>query len=166
MISPELLRRYPLFADQSPYTLEEISMISSEIEVDEGQWLFYEKGDASKFYIVVDGAISLTMYLYLNGDAQHIATMEPIGKGEILGWSALVKPYRYTLGARAAKKSRLIEIEAEPLRELLDDNPEYGYYLIKQVAEVIGERLVFKCVQLLSMVVDSQGKSVKQDAKR
>lgn len=162
MVSPELLRRYALFAGQSHSMLKEISMISDEIEVAEGDWLFQEGEDATKFFVVLEGAISLTMYLFTNGNAQHLSTMEPIEKGEILGWSAVVKPYRYTLGGRASKKSKLLRIDAGPLRELMDDNPEYGYLLLKQVSEAIGERLVYKCIQLLSMVVDSEGKPLKQ----
>jgi hypothetical protein len=68
-----------------------------------------------------------------------------------------VKPHIYTFGARAEENSRLIALTAEPLRELLDDNPGFGYYLLKNLAEVIGDRLTGKCVQLLSLVLDSEG---------
>jgi CRP-like cAMP-binding protein len=157
MISPERLRFYPLFAGQSYYMLKEIARISNEVIKEEGDWLFQEGDEASKFYIVVEGGISLTMYLHLNGKGQHIATTSPIEQSELIGWSSLVKPHGYVFGAKAAKKSRLLEIDAEPLRELLDDNPVFGYYLMKNITEVIGERLEFKCIQLLSMVVDTQG---------
>ena len=46
MVSTELLRRYPLFAGQSHYMLEEIAMLSSEVTKAEGEWLFHENEDA------------------------------------------------------------------------------------------------------------------------
>lgn len=166
MISPERLRFYPLFAGQSHYMLGEIAMISKEVVMEAGDWLFEEGEEAAKLLIVVEGGISLTMYLHLNGEGQHIATTSPFEKGELVGWSSLVKPYVYRFGAKAAKKCRLIEIDAKPLRELLDDNPELGYLLMKNISEVIGERLEFKCIQLLSLVVDSQGNQFKKAIER
>ena len=40
-------------------------------------------------------------------------------------------------------------------RELLDDNPEHGYHIIKNISEVIGERLIGKCIQFLRVILDS-----------
>jgi CRP/FNR family cyclic AMP-dependent transcriptional regulator len=161
MISPETLRRYPLFAGQNYYMLKEIALLADEIELEAGDWLFQEREDATKFYVVLEGAISLCMTLHLNGSDPHVEAMSPIGKGEVVGWSSLVKPYIYTLGARAARKSKVVAIEAPSLRELLNDNPQYGYYLLKNLSEVMGERLVNKCVQLVSIVLDLQSETVK-----
>lgn len=158
MISPETLRFFPLFAGQDFYMLKEIALLSEEVELGDGSWLFQEREDATHLYVVREGAISLCVYLHLNGCGQHLETMSPIGRGEVVGWSALVKPYVYTLGARAARDSQLVAIEAAPLRQLLDDNPLFGYFMLKKLAEVMGERLMFKCIQLLSMVVDAQRK--------
>jgi CRP/FNR family cyclic AMP-dependent transcriptional regulator len=164
MISPETLRRYPIFAGQSHYMLKEIALLADERTLDTDEWLFNEREEATEFHIVMEGAISLCVYLHLNGAVQHVETMSPLGKGEVVGWSSLVRPYQYTLGAKATKKTRLIAIEAAPLRELLNDNPTYGYYLLKNLTEVMGERLTFKCIQLLSIVLDSRGEPLKSPA--
>lgn len=154
MISTRKLKWYPQFSGLSDYMLEEISLISNEIEVEEGDWLFYEEEGADKFYIVVEGEISLTTQIYIKNGVKHLEATEAIVKGEMLGWSSLIKPHQYTMGGKARVNSKLIEIDAKPFRELLDDNPEDGYHIIKNVAEVIGERLVGKCIQFLSMVLD------------
>jgi CRP/FNR family cyclic AMP-dependent transcriptional regulator len=164
MISPEALRRYPIFAGQSLYMLKEIALISDEIALEVDEWLFNERAEATEFYIIMEGAISLCLNLHLNGTVQHVETMSPLGKGEVIGWSSLVRPYQYTLGAKATKRTRLLAIEAAPLRELLEDNPAYGYYLLKNLTEVMGERLTFKCIQLLSIVLDLEGEPLKSPA--
>lgn len=164
MVSPETLRRYPLFARQSQYMIEEIALICDEISLEAGDWLFCEEEEATKLYLVLDGAVSLTMYLYLNGRGQHLETMSPLRNGEIIGWSSLVKPHIYTSGAQAIEKTTLIMMNALAMRELLDDNPAYGYCFYKRLAEVVSEHLKFKTVQLLSMVLDSQGKPIKTPA--
>lgn len=155
MVTVELLRRYPLFARQSYYMLDEIAMISEEVEVKKGEWLFHEDEEATKFYLILEGKVALTMYLFIKGEGQQLQTTSPLEKAEIVGWSALVKPYKYTMGAIAEENSRILAIDAKSLRELMDDNPEYGYHLIKNVAEVISERLTYKCIQLLSLVPDT-----------
>ena len=157
MISPETLRGFQLFAGQSNYMLEEMAILASEVELEAGEWLFHEKDIASHLYVITEGAISLCLNLYLNGSRPHVEVTSPLGAREAVGWSAVVKPHIYTFGARAEENSRLIALTAEPLRELLDDNPGFGYYLLKNLAEVIGDRLTGKCVQLLSLVLDSEG---------
>ena len=160
MVSTELLRRYPLFADQSNYMLEEIAMISSEIMKDKGEWLFHEDEDATKLYLVLDGAIALTLYVYLNGSGQHLSSSHSLGKGEIIGWSSIIPPHQYKLGAMVVNASHLLEIDALPLRQLLDDNPEHGYHFLRQIAEVVSERYMLINIQILSLMTDKQVKTV------
>ena len=158
MISVELLRRFPLFAGQSFYMLEEIASISEEVEAKKGEWLFRENEEASKFYVILEGKIGLSLYLFVGGEGQHLQAISSLGKGELVGWSSLVKPNVYTLNGQVEEDSRLLVIQAEPLRELLDDNPECGYHLTKRVAEVISERLVYAYIQLLSLADHSSMK--------
>ena len=151
MVSPELLRFFPLFAGQDYYMLREIAMLSQEKVLEDGKWLFKQDDPALWFYLVLEGGIALTLVLYRNGDRTHIERMGSLCRGEILGWSSLVSPYIHTLGAQTTTKSKLVEIEAKGLRELLDDNPRYGYLIMKNITEIISERLNYKCIQLLSM---------------
>lgn len=155
MISTQKLMRYPLFSGLSHYMLKEISIISNEIEVEKGAWLFYEGDRANRLFIVTKGFISLTTQIFLNGRSRDIEAADPVGPGELLGWSALVEPQEYSSSGRAKVKSRLIEIDVEPFRELLMDNPELGFLFMNHVAEAIRTRLDNKNVQLLSLVLDS-----------
>ena len=154
MVSTELLRRYPLFAGQSHYMLEEIAMLSSEVKKAEGEWLFHENEEATRLYLVMDGAVALTLFVYLNGKEKHLASSHSLGKNEIVGWSSIVTPHQYKLGARAVKDSHLLEIDALPLRQLLDDNPEYGYHLLRQIAEAVSERFMLVNIQIMSLMAD------------
>ena len=160
MVSTELLRRYPLFAGQSSYMLDEIAMLSSEITKAEGEWIFHENEEATKLFLVLDGAVALTLFVYLNGKQQHLATSHSLGKNEIVGWSSIVTPHQYKLGAKAVKESRLLEIDALPLRQLLDDNPEYGYLFLSQIAEVVSERFMLVNIQIMSLMADKEDNPV------
>jgi CRP-like cAMP-binding protein len=156
MVSPELLRRFPLFAGQSHYMLGEIAMLSNQIAVKEDDWIFQENEEATKLYLILEGQVSLTMYLFFNGSGQHLKTTSPLTQGELFGWSAVVVPHNYKMGARAEADSKLLVIDGAGLRELFDDNPEFGYPFVKKISEEISERLELKCVQLLSLILDKK----------
>jgi len=151
MISHETLKFYPLFAHQDANMLTRIANLAEVKEVDAGYQLFFEGEVAKSLYLIMDGSVVLTMNMGEKGD-QNIQELEPIGKGEVVGWSSIVKPHVYKLGASTGQKSRLIAFDGEKLRMLFDENPAFGYYFIQKIAEVIGERLISKCVQLMSMV--------------
>ena len=159
MISPEVLRRFPLFVDQSFYMLDEIAMLSKEIFIPADEWLFHENDDANNFYLILEGEIALTLYLHSKGIGKHLKTTSALTKGQIFGWSSLVPPHHYKMGALAEADSKLLEIDGKALRQLFDDNPEYGYPFMKKIAEEISDRLEYKIIQVLSMVIESEEKT-------
>jgi CRP-like cAMP-binding protein len=147
MISPSRLEFYPLFANQNAEMLMKISMLAEEKEVDAGYQLFLE-GDAANFlFLVMKGSVVLTMDM-----GEKVETLDHLGIGEVVGWSSIVKPNIYKFGAYTDQKSRLIIFKGDKLQMLFDDNPIFGYYFMKNLAEVIGDRLVSKCLQITSLV--------------
>ena len=61
-----------------------------------GEYLFMLGDPADHLYIVVQGAVDLCFPIPLGGDT-HEVTVESVSVGKTLGWSALVKPYGFTL---------------------------------------------------------------------
>ena len=159
MISPEVLRRFPLFAGQSFYMIDEIAMISKEVVISANEWLFHENDDANYFYLILEGEIALTLYLHSKGVGKHLTTTSALTKGQIFGWSSLVPPHHYKMGARAERDTTLLQIDGKALSQLFDDNPEYGYPFMKKIAEEISDRLEYKIIQVLSLVMESEVKS-------
>jgi len=151
MISPDTLRFYPLFAHQDAEMLTKIAMLGDEKEVEAGYQLFFEGEVAKSFYMVIEGSVVLTMNMGEQGD-QKVEELEPIGKGEVAGWSSIVKPHIYKLGAYTGQKSHLLAFNGQKLRALFDENPSFGYYFMNGLAEVIGDRLISKCVQVMSLI--------------
>ncbi len=131
--------------------LAKIAMLAEDKEVEAGFQLFFEGEVAKSFYLILEGSVVLTMNMGEKGD-KRVEELEPIGKGEVAGWSSIVKPHIYKLGAYAGHKTHLVAFDGEKLRTLFDENPSYGYYFMQKLAEVIGERLISKCVQIMSLV--------------
>lgn len=151
MISPQILQSYPLFSGQSEVMLKKIAMLGSEIIVDEDDWIFEQDQSADHFYIIREGGVSLTMNYPGSDGTEQSEGMSSLGAGEIIGWSALQGPKTYVFGAQAVEETTLIRFQGGKLMQLFGVDPEYGYPFIKHISEVIGERLEFKCIQLLSL---------------
>jgi len=147
MISPDTLGFFPLFAEQSPEMRMRIANLAEEKKVEAGYQLFFEGEVAKTLFLVREGAVVLTMKM---GD--NTEELEPLGKGEVIGWSSIVKPHLYKMGAYTNQKSDLLVFNGEKLCTLFDENPSFGYYFMQKLSEVIGARLISKCVQLMSLV--------------
>jgi CRP-like cAMP-binding protein len=57
------------------------------------------------------------------------------------GWSGVVAPNHYTSSAECDEDSNLLIIPAEPFMDLLEQNPEHGFTVMKRIAEIIADRL-------------------------
>lgn len=150
MISPELLRRFPFFADFSHDELKQLAMLGEEQQFYPEQLLFIEGEHASQFYFLVKGEVDVTLTL---GDQEMVFTpLSTIPAGELLGWSALIEPRMYTSSAQALKPCRVIAFDGVKLERLAAANPHFCSILMKKVAQTISRRLKDTRTQLLSLV--------------
>jgi len=69
----------------------------------------------------------------------------------VLGWSWLVPPYRWHVGARALERTRALEFDGACLRGKCETDPELGYQLYRRFAQVMYETLQATHLQLLDM---------------
>lgn len=150
MVSPELLRRYPFFGVLNNEQLKKIAMITDEMKVPAGTTLFDECQPADTFFLLLEGSVDLS---YKSEEEFHPKSKKvfPVGEvnpEEVFGISALLKPYEYNAAAKAPKDSRVLKINAESLRNLLNEDPELGYAFMHQIAKAIMERLTYTRVQL------------------
>ena len=114
MISPEVLRRYPYFASIDDESLKAVAMIAEEKCVSAGADMFSEGDPAETLNIIVKGQVNI-QYLLGNGE---LRTVDTLVDGDILGWSALVEPYKYTAIGTAAKQTQFVAIQSKKLRDL------------------------------------------------
>lgn len=137
MISSELLRRYPNFAGIGPGYLKEVAMISRSRNFTAGERLFYEGDAATHFMIIVTGEIHI---VYELGDGSDVIA-DTLVAGDPLAWSALLDPHKLTASGVASKNGSLIEIEAEGLRRLCEEDKDFGYTMLKEVGKTLRSRL-------------------------
>jgi CRP/FNR family transcriptional regulator, cyclic AMP receptor protein len=147
MISPELLRRYPYFAAVTSESLKQLAMIAEEKCVKAGTVLFREGDEAAHLSIIVSGEVNIQ---YLLGSGE-LRTVDTLVAGDLLGWSAIIEPYKYTAICTTTKDTDLVRLEAAKVRELCEQDTLLGYRLASQTAKLLAHRLEGARVQLAAV---------------
>ena len=151
MISPESLRRFSLFGGIDPAFFKDLAMLGENLSFSEGDWLFAEGAEAAGLYLLERGTVELK--INLNEEGTEHADLSTLVEGNVIGWSALVEPYQYTLGAVATSDVSVIKLDALALRRMMASNPEMGYTIMTHLANALGERLTNLRVQFVSLTL-------------
>ena len=112
-----------------------------------GDVILNEGADTESFGIVLEGRVALRLLVAERG-AVTVMTVEP---GDVVGWSALVPPYRATSTAVAIEPTRMLAFESVPLRKALQEDPALAATVYPRVLEAVARRLGATRHQLLDL---------------
>jgi CRP-like cAMP-binding protein len=130
-----------------PHTRAVLSSLADTRELPAGQVLFHE-GEPSDFLgVVLAGRIALRMRVPERGPLT-ILTVEP---GDVVGWSAVVPPYRATSTGVALSDSEIAYFDGPALRAALDDNDALAAEFYPVVLRAVARRLEGTRLQLLDL---------------
>ena len=135
----------------APRDAEQLLAIGTRMTLPRGTVLFELGSAADSVYIVTQSRLSLTLPMIVRGREENVL-IEERQTGQALGWSALIPPHRFTLTASAPFGAEVLRIPREALAEHLSACPEVGYLVMRNVAEIVGQRLqVFQAMWLREM---------------
>ncbi len=144
----EVLRTIPWFNELKPEHFERMMQISSVHDLPESSEVFREGDRQDKLYIVVEGRVALEIFVPHKGRLR-IFTAE---KMDLIGWSAATPGMRTrTASAVTVIPSRLIGIDSDALRQQCDENCEFGYLIMRRIANIVGGRLMVTRLQLMDI---------------
>jgi CRP/FNR family transcriptional regulator, cyclic AMP receptor protein len=139
--------RHPFFAGLDPTLVHAMVAKAEDRSYAPGEMLVREGRPAEEFFLVVEGKVALEV----GGGDQQVITVETIGRGELLGWSWLVPPFRWRFDARATKPTQVVAINAAAARYALAAHPAFAYQFLTKFLPIIAERLENTRVQLLDI---------------
>jgi CRP-like cAMP-binding protein len=134
-------------AGLSPHAVEwlDANVVIRDYDVDET--IMSEGEEGPPFGIVSAGRVALRLLVGERGPVT-VMTVEP---GDIVGWSALVPPYRATSTVVATVPSRLLTIDAASLRRALRADSALAATVYPRVLEAMARRLGATRHQLLDL---------------
>lgn len=140
------LRAHPFTQGMRPEHLDVISGCGRNVALQPG--LAHKEGDpADTFYALREGLVSLEVH----APTGRPLVVQTVRGGEILGWSWLFEPYRWTFDARVVEPVRAIAFDGACLRKKAEADHELGYELMKRMARVFTGRLAATRMQLLDL---------------
>ena len=131
------LAKQEFFTGLSPESVEFIARSARERQLERGDILFHHGERARHFYLVCDGRVSVEIPA-ITGPTLEV---QSLAEGEVLGWSWLIAPYRWNFQARAEESSELLEFDGDALLAHCEEDPKFGYELLKRFAALMSERL-------------------------
>lgn len=123
---------------------------------DAGETFFRADEAAEELLILLSGRAALTIPISVYMVERQLQ-IESRGPGDLLGWSALVPPHRYTLTARATEAGEVLAVGREAFLGFCAEHPSEGYTIMANVARIIGERLV----QVKALLVKEVERSIR-----
>ncbi len=142
MIARNFLRDCEVFSELNGAGLEKIASSVVEKQYEAGTTLFEEGDSVEELFILQEGKIALQMTLPgALGQTSRRVTVDVVARNEIVGWSAIVDPYVYTLTAVCLQKVKVLSINGTDLRWLLQDDYKVGYEILKGLIKVVASRL-------------------------
>jgi CRP-like cAMP-binding protein len=140
-------------AGLSPHALAGLRASAILRDYAPGTPLMREGDETHPFGIVSSGRVALRLLVPERG-AVTILTVEP---GDVVGWSALVPPFRATSTAVAVEPTRILEFEGPTLRRMLREDPALAATVYPRVLEAMARRLGATRHQLLDLYAQSRG---------
>ncbi len=134
-------------AGLSPEAVTRLAAIGEVHDLAPGDLIVAEGQVAESLGIVLSGRVALRMLVPERGMVT-ILTVEP---GDVVGWSAVVPPYRGTDDAVAIEPVRLLKFPGEPLRLLLRADATLAASLYPRLLMAVGRRLAATRLQLLDL---------------
>jgi CRP-like cAMP-binding protein len=134
------LRNSELLAGLNDAELELVEATASRLELRAGERLFELGGEARELYIVSAGGVALTLPIEV-GRSERDLRLDERGRGAMVGWSGLVTPHRYTLGAAAATDCVLVRLDTEALEAVFAQAPALHGRIMSNLAAVMAGRL-------------------------
>ena len=117
-----------------------------------GRRIFEDGESAGKFWLIRSGSVALDLHVPRAG----LLIIETLGMGDVLGWSWLLPPYVWTLGAVTVQPTEAFQFDGRAVRALCDADPELGYQLTRRFLSVAAERLQVTRTRLLERYVPAQ----------
>jgi CRP-like cAMP-binding protein len=129
-----------LFNGLSVSRIQRLAAIGRTLTLRTGEYLFLLGDGAQYVSVVTSGQVDLCCPISVGGVVKDI-TVESMGPGKTVGWSALVKPFRFTLSARAGQPSEVLAFARPELLQVFEADPEIERVVLGGISALMANRL-------------------------
>jgi CRP-like cAMP-binding protein len=126
------ISKHPFLENIPPEHLEILMDKAVREEFAAGEMILQKGEPANRFFLIESGRVAIEA----NG-----TTVQVLDAGEVLGWSWLFPPFAWNFSARASEPTECLVLNGGHLLVTAEANHEFGYNLMRRVAQVVIGRL-------------------------
>jgi CRP-like cAMP-binding protein len=131
------IKSHPFLTGCSSCFLNHLEEFGTEAEFEKAETILREGEYADRCYLICEGRVELTTSA--NGEGTiEVQVLEP---GDVLGWSWLYPPFKWHFTARALTPCKAIELNAASLLIRAEEEPAFGFELMKRISLQLVQRL-------------------------
>ncbi len=149
MTKLEVLKRCPFVRELDDAQLSEIAKLGKFEEYKPGENVCRQGRSQEKIYVIEEGLVGL--YLELGPVTQR--QIQTASNFEVVGWSAMLPPFRCTAMVRAIESTRVLAFDGKELIDLCNTRPDIGNKVHRGLASAIAVRLHNAFTQLMGVCV-------------
>jgi len=138
MVSAEWLKRTELFEALEEPQLKTLLSRSLVESYSEGKTIFHQGEEANRLYILIQGAVDLTVKAQEQID---FMTSKIEKEGAVFGTASLMEPFRYNVSATCLKPSKVLMIDAAFIQKRMEEDQKMGMEIMKKLASIYFNRL-------------------------
>ncbi|ARQ71826.1 Crp/Fnr family transcriptional regulator [Streptomyces marincola] len=127
--------------------------LAREVSFAQGERVFEERGLADRFWVIRSGTVTLDLWL----SGPRPTAVASLDTGALLGWSWLFPPFEWDFGAEALSPVRAYEFDGAQVQALCDEDPAFGYALLRAISEVLAHRVREARTRLLDLYAPHAG---------
>jgi CRP-like cAMP-binding protein len=144
----EALSQHPFAADLAEDDLLKLAAcVVGRSEWNRGEMVLLRGSPADACHLIVDGTIAIE----IRSPGRTPSTLQTLHGGDLLGWSWLIEPHRWTFDARASSVSSAITLDAELLRRTIESDSGFGLEIMRRVVGSMVSRLEATRLQVLDV---------------
>ncbi len=142
----QYLPEHPFFEGLDEQAIALMAGCAVNVHLRPGEYLFREGEPADTFFVIRSGRVAIEM----RRPTERVV-LDSAHEGDVVGWSWLVPPYRWTFDASATEETSAIAFDGQCLRGKCEADPALGYALLQRVVQVMSRRLQSARVRLLDL---------------
>lgn len=137
LLTEGCLKPHPFLDGCTTGFLNHLEEFAKEVKFAEGDIILRTGEYADRFYLICEGKIALEA----ESDGAPAVLLQTLGPGDLLGWSWLYPPFEWHFTARALEPCRAVELNAASLLIRAEEDPVFGYDLMRRVSKHLIQRM-------------------------
>ena len=164
----EILIRSPFFEPIDESHLADLAKEARVERYEAGARIITQHEPAEACYVLIDGAVAMSVSPSetMAGTAETPAAGDVVVRryshpGRLLGWSALVAPFRFRATVTALEPTQVLRLGRATLDRQADLHPEFGVALLERLIWVLGNRLRETRTRLITRRYDQETLAIR-----